>query len=430
MSALTSTRERLPPPNDNIEDERQKRREEAWDPCSALAQQPRILDHLASALKRGGLVGEQRAAKLLYLVLTSRLLDRPICAKITGPSSAGKNYVTGAVLRLFPPSAYYRMTSMSPRLLAYSKEPLVHRILVLEEAAGLGDGIGAYLMRSLISEGHLRHETVANTSDGFTPMVLERDGPTGLLVTTTAVALEPELETRMFTIPVTDTPEHTRDVLAAIGAEAMGQRQTSTVDPGPWHALQERIESSGRVSVVPFADKLAAAIPPVAVRLRRDFGAILRLVQTHAILHQAQRKLDEQGRVIATLDDYAAVFELTADLVASGVGASVPPTVRETVAAVAELTAQQQPRIGVMQSRVRERLGLDKSSVSRRVAAAIKSGFLVNSEERKGRPACLELGEALPDECEVLPRPEALRQPWRCCGGCAGDATPFSRLTS
>ena len=112
--------------------------EQLWAQCQEIALRPRILDYLASELERGGLVGEQRAAKLVYLVLSSRLLQKPICSSIKGPSSAGKNYVASHVLRLFPATAYYRMTSMSPRLLAYSEEPLVHRILVLEEAAGLG----------------------------------------------------------------------------------------------------------------------------------------------------------------------------------------------------------------------------------------------------------------------------------------------------
>jgi hypothetical protein len=159
----------------------------------AIAMKSRILDYMAYEVERGGFVGEQRAVKLIYLVVTSRLLKKPICAQITGPSSAGKNEVVARVLVLFPTTAYYRMTSMSPKLLAYSQEPLVHRILVLAEAAGLADGIGAFLMRSLISEGYLRHETLGNTANGFKPLVLEREGPTGLLTTTTSTGLEQDL---------------------------------------------------------------------------------------------------------------------------------------------------------------------------------------------------------------------------------------------
>jgi hypothetical protein len=96
----------------------------------------------------------------MYLVLTSNLLDRPICAVVKGPSSTGKSFVTGQILSLSPPSAFYRLSGMSEKALAYGKEPLVHRTLVIEEAAGLTGAMGAYLLRSLISEGYVRYETV------------------------------------------------------------------------------------------------------------------------------------------------------------------------------------------------------------------------------------------------------------------------------
>ena len=127
-------------------------------------------------------------------MLVSRFLDRPLCAVVKGPSSAGKNHFTQHVLSLLPASAAYRLTGMSERALTYGKEPLAHRILAIEEAAGLTGGVGAYLMRSLISEGRLRYETVENGAQALNPRVIEREGPTGLLVTTTALNLDTEPE--------------------------------------------------------------------------------------------------------------------------------------------------------------------------------------------------------------------------------------------
>ena len=46
--------------------------------AASLARSANILDVLDQDLSRLGLVGERRAAKLLYLVVTSRLLDRPV----------------------------------------------------------------------------------------------------------------------------------------------------------------------------------------------------------------------------------------------------------------------------------------------------------------------------------------------------------------
>jgi len=133
--------------------------------CQDLAKGRNILDAFARDLTRTGFAGEERAAKLLYLVLTSRLLDRPVSVAVKGPSSAGKSYLVQQVLRFFPEHAYYALTAMSERALAYSQEPLVHRFLVIYEAEGLQGGIASYLLRSLLTEGRLRYVTVEGTPD-------------------------------------------------------------------------------------------------------------------------------------------------------------------------------------------------------------------------------------------------------------------------
>ena len=73
---------------------------------------------------RAGLVGEERAAKLLYLVLTTRLFEKPVSAVVKGPSSAGKSILSSSVLNFFPTDAYFSRTAMSERAIVYSEEPL------------------------------------------------------------------------------------------------------------------------------------------------------------------------------------------------------------------------------------------------------------------------------------------------------------------
>jgi hypothetical protein len=161
-------------------------------------------------------------------------------------------------------------------------------------------------------------------------------------------------------------------------------------------------------------------IPAKAVRLRRDFVALLSLIQAHAILHQASRERDPQGQIVATLDDYTSVFELVAHLVAEGVDASVPQQTRETVDAVRQLKTKYPSRVPL--SPVAERLGLDKGSISRRVNAAIGQGYLRNEEERRGRPARLLPDQPLPKETEILPAPGALAE--RCSVACCSGVHP------
>ena len=73
------------------------------------------------------------------------------------------------MLKFFPAEAFHALTAMSERSLAYSTEPLKHRHLVVYEAAGMASDFATYLIRSLLSEGRLRYETVEKTKDGLGP---------------------------------------------------------------------------------------------------------------------------------------------------------------------------------------------------------------------------------------------------------------------
>jgi hypothetical protein len=293
---------------------------------------------------------------------------------------------------------------MSERTLAYSEEPIKHRFLVIYEAAGMSGEFATYLMRSLLSEGRVRYETVEQTSEGIRPRLIEREGPTGLIVTTTAVKLHPENETRLLSLTVTDTQDQTRAVMAALAEDAD--------EAGPnveaWHALQVWLEGAEHRVSIPYAKILADLIPPVAVRLRRDFGALLNLIRAHTLLHQASRDRDADGRIIATIEDYAAVRGLVADLVSEGIEVTVPKTVRETVEAVKRLQEDVKGEPVTVTDLARE-LRLDRSAVSRRARNAKDRGYLRDLEDNPRKPSRLILGDDLPDDVQILPSPQDVR---------------------
>jgi hypothetical protein len=368
---------------------------EAWKQASTLAQEPRILDVFEGTLDDAGVVGERRLCKLVYLTVTARFLDRFPSIAVKGPSASGKSWTIETVLSFFPPEAYYLLTAMSERALAYGTEPLSHRFLVLFEAAGLESDFASYLVRSLLSERCVRYETVEKDKGGqLRARVVERAGPTGLIVSTTAVALHPENETRLLSLSATDTSDQTKLVLMRLAAgDGFGP------DLSRWHALQVWLSTAEHRVAIPYAQALAVLVPPVSVRLRRDFRAVLSLVCAHALLHQASRERDADGRVIATLEDYAIVRELVVDLVSEGVEATVPPIIRETVQTISDLAAEEGVSITVLASA----LNVDKSSASRRWSSARALGYLKNLETGRGKPARIVLADPLPDDIQVLP---------------------------
>ncbi len=380
-----------------------------------LARSGDVLADFTRSLHGRGVAGEDRFAQVVYLCVTSRLLPRPVSVAAKGPSSAGKSYIVQCVLDFFPESAYYALSAMSERALAYSDEPLSHRMLVLYEAVGLEGDFASYLVRSLLSEGCIRYETVEKVKgEGMVPKLIVREGPTGLIVTTTAVSLHPENETRLLSVPANDTPEQTRRVLRMLACES-GRSDERDLDE--WRALQTWVAAQDNRVAVPFAVDLAELIPPVAVRLRRDFTTVLSLVKAHAILHQATRERDAGGRIVASLADFAAVRALVADLVADEVEATVPATVSETVTAVGTLYREREHACTYLQ--LAEALGLDKSAAMRRAKVAIARGYLKNLETRRGQPAKLIPGEPLPGAVDILPTVEALRE-----AGCTVARSP------
>ena len=190
----------IKPPDDK---ERLKEFERA---AGGLICEPDILERFGIDVQASGLVGETNNAKILYLALTSRLFDRPVSIAIKGVSAGGKSFTVESVLKFFPPAAYFERTGLSEHALPYSEEEFRHRHIVLYEAAGMEQEVLSYFIRTLLSENRIRYETVDKVDGVLRSRTIEKEGPTGLLTTTTSEALHPENETRLMSLGVIDSP--------------------------------------------------------------------------------------------------------------------------------------------------------------------------------------------------------------------------------
>jgi hypothetical protein len=369
-----------------------------------VARLRRILDEVADEVRSRGLVGEERLAQTLYLVITSRLLDKQVSAGVKGHSASGKSHTVETVTKFFPPEAYLEFTAMSERALVYSTEEYAHRTLIVYEVTALREGseddMTSYFVRSLLSEGRIVYPvTVRDQDGGFVTKTITKEGPTNLLFTTTKTRVHAENETRILSLATDDSREQTARVLLELADESNGDR-----DMQRWHDLQWWLTDAEHRVTIPYAKWLAQRIPPVAVRLRRDFGSLLSLIRAHAMLHQFNRTRDDAGWIVATADDYAAVRDLVADAIAEGVGSSVSGTVRDTVEAVAALASLE----GVMVRAVADTLRLDKSNASRRLRMAADGGYIRNLEDKRGKPGRWVIGDPLPEAADLLPDPAQL----------------------
>lgn len=405
--------------------EQQKKGSEAaaakmWETCRELAESEDILAEFARDIKEAGVVGQEREAKILYLAATSRYLSMPSSIIVKGPSGGGKSFVLNKVLDFHPEEAYYKLSAMSDKALAHFDQPLKHRHLVIAEAAALNNSeMAEYLVRTLLSEGYLHYVYPLATNEGVELHEVYVEGPTGLFITTTQQSVHQENETRLLSLTIDDTKAQTRAVILGLtGEEATGPNLTR------WHVLQRWMALAGEKRVViPYARWVADWIPEAAlgVRLRRDFTQVLNLIRSHALLHQANRERDEEGRVVATCEDYRAIRALLYDIIAEGLEASVPKTVRETVEAVRDLYDELESKSdGVTVAALKKDLNLDRSAAQRRIGTALKRGFVKNLEEKKGKPGRYAPADLLPDDVVVLPEAEELVASGMCrCARCA-----------
>jgi hypothetical protein len=402
---------------------RQRAIAEAFTIARDLLYDPNILDRIKEAIVAGGYAGDTTPPLLVFIVLTSRLLERPINLAFVAESASGKNRAIDAVLDLFPVHAYYKFTAGSPRSLIYSAEDFRHRIVIMSEADSIPEeGSAGAAFRSIAADSRMTYEVVlANPrTNKFETHRIVKEGPTGI-VTTSTKSLSPQLRTRVLEAPLRDDPAQTKKIMLAHAAEVAGSAPVR-VDPRPFVALQVWLEEAGvHKVVVPFARELAELVAASEVRMRRDFRQLLTCIQALGCLRQCQRERDSEGRIVATVvEDYGDARAILEPIFESIVAEGVTAAIRETVGAV--------PVLGdpISETELAQILGLAKSTTCERVAKALDGGWLVNLETWKGRPARLRRGAPLPGAADALPTPEQVlariwKDAWQSVFGCSGE---------
>ncbi len=389
-----------------------KTRQELFVQCGELATAPDILAKLGEEFTATGFAGDVSRPVLTFLTSYTRFEDRPASLCFKGGSSAGKSAVLNWALRYVSPEAYFHRSGFSPEALVYSSEDFRHRHIVIGELAGIGGVHGNKWLRMLLSENVIEKEVTnfGAMADGGTTK-FRKEGPTGVIFTTTEAKLHPEDETRIISMWIDGGAEENRAVLLA-QAQELGQDNRREPLIEPWHFLHDWVQVGPKLVTIPFARDLAEMVDPTEDRIKRDFPQILSLVRAHARLHQANRGIDEDHQIVAELRDYAAVWRLLGDAMEMAAGAMVEPQVASVVEMVTSV-AKSRPnfRDGVPLYVIAEKFAGDaskgKSWASKWINRTMAQGYLIN-DSRPGHPMKLLPGDPLPGERRVLPTPEEL----------------------
>ena len=320
--------------------ERAAERERLWPLVKELAEAPDLLARIVAQVRQPGRGGRESTwcsssiSPVSAGSWTRRSTRWSKAQALAGKASSASRRCGCSRLK-----SVLMLTTSSPLSLVYDPAPLAHKIICVYEATQLQadeTSVSAMLLRCLISEGKIIHQTTVEDKDaeyGRRTVTIVREGPISLLITTTG-ELHAENETRMLSIRVSETRSQTTAILTKLGDRAAGNVEVEP-DLSVFHDLQRWLALGPTDVVVPFAPQLVARVPPHLVRFRRDIQQLLTFIKASALLHQAQRKLDPVGRVIATLDDYRLAYEVFVPILGQITGRTVTDGVRAVIELVA-----------------------------------------------------------------------------------------------
>jgi hypothetical protein len=296
------------------------------DEARLMLESPDLFKRVADDIGALGVAGERELVATVYLTGVSRLLPQPLAVIVQGPTSSGKSYVIDKVASLFPPEAAIHATQLTPQALFYLKPgSLAHRFVVVGERRRLQDDESAdatRALREMLSEGRLSKMLPIKVGGRMETALVQQDGPIAYVESTSVSQVFPEDANRCVLLTTDERPEQTRrilDTLAGVYGGGAGLDVQRIIDRH--HATQRMLQS--HAVVVPYAARLAEAIDAHRCEARRAFPQVIALIQASALLHQRQRQVDGDGRLLAGPDDYQLARHLLAVPMARQLGGRV-----------------------------------------------------------------------------------------------------------
>lgn len=368
-----------------------------------------LVDEILGDILACGLACDLDPAMIVYLSMTSRLLDDPLSVFAQGPSSTGKTFIGRVVSGMMPPEEVIDVQDVTPQVLYYMGDQLRHRCLLQGEWCRSDEqsenGIRTQAMRQLISDKRIT-KLLTNTESG--KPVSEKattEGPVAVYATSTLPMsrIFEEDENRFLFIHTDETDDATRRVLVrqADAAAGVGQASEAQIERirARHRAIQREIRRKAAPVVVPFAPRLQQRFPVDQPRRRRDFLKLLGLVKACALLHHRQRSRDAEGRIVAQLEDYRHLYRFLAPYMAKE--GPTPATRRK----YEQLRAKLDHDSTFKRVDAEQIWGVKKSTASDLIRELRDARLL---EDAGGLEYTYRLKDAAGERVSMLPDPEAL----------------------
>lgn len=359
---------------------------EVFEAAERFLGNPEMMEELSIDFQELGLAGETFLAWTLYMVGTSRKLEKPLGGCVKSTSASGKSYVTEIIVSLMPPEAVINATELTPNALYYLPPgSLIHKLVCVGErkhsnAGQEADNANATLpLREMMSRGRLDKYVTMRTDDGMATRHIVQEGPIAYLETTTMQHIFEEDETRLLPLATDESPAQTAAIMAIQAKRAAGR--TTSVEAQEAirqkHRAAQRMLKPLRVRI-PFAEKLC--LPDSKIIVRRAFPQLLACIASVALLRQKQKTVRKDGGISASAVDYRIAYELMTPVL----GRTFAP-LNQRALDLLRVIREQAPRSTTFtRSDCQNWAGVGLTEVRHRLESLVEAGYVEQESGNKG----------------------------------------------
>ncbi len=282
--------------------------------CKEFLMQPNLMDAFDKLIEKAGLVGEERTRKLIFVIASTYKMSDPLHALVQGSSGSGKSHIINVIGQCLPPEDVMSMTRVTSKsFYHYNKDELVDKLMLIQDFGGL-DEEAQYAFRELQSAGNISSSTTYKDRAGniISTVKVVRSHFASLLATTKAEIYYDNMG-RSIVIGVDESDEQTMRII-----EHQNKRLAGLIDKREEQKTKEFLQNCIRcikpLEVINhYADKIF--LPLEAKMLRRLNSHYQAFVKQITLLHQYQRKKDEQGRLVAEPEDLKIACDILFDAI-------------------------------------------------------------------------------------------------------------------
>lgn len=277
--------------------------------CKDFLSKSNLVKRLNNLVGQAGVVGEETNRIFLFGIASSYKMPETLHALIQGSSGSGKTHLLAKVSNFIPKEgkkSFTRVTEGS--LYNYGMYDLSHQLICIEDLDGMKEE-AQLAFRELQSKGVIISSTSSKDEHGninaYERIVY---GPIASMACTTKGEIYEDNMSRCFLIAVDESHEQTLRIIQYQNKKSAGQ-----IDEKREQQITDFLQNCIRILkpypvINPYADKVQ--LPEEAHKIRRLNGLYQAFVKQITLLHQYQRKQDNQGRLISEKEDLQIAAEI------------------------------------------------------------------------------------------------------------------------